>query len=348
MTNCPISYQLVYQYDPNITPTVFFSYFCVIPLMGVLCMLFWPMEISIGGRTKESEPLMDAKKEKLFIDNNNDAEDEQLPQGRLAELLHPDTPLLLKIKSPEFLLLVLFATINNVWHNMYIGTVQDRIEEMTPDQDEVTFLVQVMTWVLPMAFIVSPVVGWIVENQGLLRSAVLLNTIAFMWVGLAMVYHAWLQILTFCLYSLWRAFFFTVTLSFLIKTYATAAPPPLSLSLSLSLSTLSQLSLNSLSTLSLTIPAFHSSFGFGHFGQLWGVTSLVTGAYLLRAHLLTLILSPGAVNFVQYGLLYATYEYFHGSFLFVDIIQLITIGLTCSLPFYLFLRDRTSQRSRLE
>jgi len=119
----------------------------------------------------------------------------------------------------EFVLALPFTAAHLLWLNTYLGTTQDRMSDMTDDATLVQRLVQIFSVLLPASFIVSPLIGWIIQANGDLFSLWLVQLLACIFVALNFVHVAWLQVVTFADFSVYRGFFFAALLTYIVNVF---------------------------------------------------------------------------------------------------------------------------------
>ncbi len=82
---------------------------------------------------------------------------------------------------------------------------------------KVDFYIKVFGWSLPATFLISPLLGWIVDKSGSVGAIVVVQLFGLLFCGLKMVPVVWVQVASFFILSTYRAIFYTAVLAFLIQ-----------------------------------------------------------------------------------------------------------------------------------
>ncbi|EQC36707.1 hypothetical protein SDRG_06143 [Saprolegnia diclina VS20] len=114
-------------------------------------------------------------------------------------------PLQTQLKSFEFRYLLLFAAVHNLQSSFYFGTVNRTLVNYN-DVDEV--YIKAFGWILPAGFVFIPVIDTLVDRFGLPVSMLSTTLLSIGYHVLAMIHSLPLQVVTFVLFTAFRALFY--------------------------------------------------------------------------------------------------------------------------------------------
>lgn len=134
-----------------------------------------------------------------------------------------DRPLLQQMKTPEFILFCFYLPIFSLWANFYFGSVEDRISPFAdaetskepfffPFDNLAKFLVEIYSIILPSSIVVSPLIAKSINSWGYVPSFWIVHFLGLLWSCLIIVENAYLQICSFCVFSIFRAFCYSVSM----------------------------------------------------------------------------------------------------------------------------------------
>ncbi|OQS03396.1 hypothetical protein THRCLA_04301 [Thraustotheca clavata] len=107
--------------------------------------------------------------------------------------------------SFEFRYLLLFTALHNLQSSFYFGTVN---QTMINYNDTTQVYTKVFGWILPAGFIFIPVINTLVDRFGLPYSMFATTLLSIVYHGVAMIPSLQLQVLTFVLFTAFRAIFY--------------------------------------------------------------------------------------------------------------------------------------------
>eukprot|EP01114_Cavostelium_apophysatum_P000855 TRINITY_DN10753_c0_g1_i1.p1 TRINITY_DN10753_c0_g1~~TRINITY_DN10753_c0_g1_i1.p1 ORF type:complete len:533 (-),score=66.17 TRINITY_DN10753_c0_g1_i1:35-1633(-) len=122
------------------------------------------------------------------------------------------------IKTFDFFAILIYFVIANLWLNMYIGTISVQLTSKF-GKDESVRLTQLFNYILPGGILAVPVVGWLMDKRGLITSFVVLTT-ALTALSVVNIFSiSDLHIANFVLFTFCRALFYSLAVTFVVKTF---------------------------------------------------------------------------------------------------------------------------------
>lgn len=121
--------------------------------------------------------------------------------------------ILQQVKSLEFLAIFLFSTIQLTHSNLYIGSVNEvnaGIARMTGVSDDQLLTVNtIISFIIPMGFLAVPAITASINHLGNVGTLQVTNVLGLILNILQLIPNIWLQVLTVCLFAIFRAFLFS-------------------------------------------------------------------------------------------------------------------------------------------
>ncbi|OQR86700.1 hypothetical protein ACHHYP_10280 [Achlya hypogyna] len=136
-----------------------------------------------------------------------EANDPESPKYEALDETVPltDAPLKTQFKSFEFRYLLLFAAVHNLQSSFYFGTVNQTLVNY---HDTTEVYTKAFGWILPAGFVFIPVIDTLVDRFGLPVSMLSTTLLSLTYHILAMIPSLPLQIVTFVLFTAFRALFY--------------------------------------------------------------------------------------------------------------------------------------------
>ena len=117
-----------------------------------------------------------------------------------------------QMKSLEFLAILLFSTVQLTHSNLYIGSVNEVNAQIAGKTDTAAQLLHVNTivsFVIPMGFLAVPAITASIRRFGNVGTLQVTNVLGIVLNALQLIPSLWLQVLTVCLFAVFRAFLFS-------------------------------------------------------------------------------------------------------------------------------------------
>jgi hypothetical protein len=219
------------------------------------------------------------------------------------------------MKTFEFIFIMLYLSFNQMWLNTYIGTLEVQLKEVYNEGTgniisygnclivTVATLMTIFSVVLPVGFLGSPVIGYMLDNKGKKTVKIPVRfvgmKVSFTVLGSGLVLFSFLnlfkysfavQVINTILFTFVRALFYAAVVAFYFKV-----------------------------------------FGYKSFGRLFGVSQVVSGEGQLVSKFNKKL---GTVGFLQSAFLNMTYNFFDGNFFAMNLIQLVSVLLLSFFPLY--------------
>eukprot|EP00164_Ancoracysta_twista_P003393 GFYU01004530.1.p1 GENE.GFYU01004530.1~~GFYU01004530.1.p1 ORF type:complete len:605 (+),score=154.78 GFYU01004530.1:242-2056(+) len=124
-----------------------------------------------------------------------------------------------QLTSMPFILLNLYAIVNILWSNFYIGSISDRLASLTSNHDIVHTYTTIFNAMLPLGVVALPLGGWVIDKYDIpvmldLTSALgVLYSVCIVVPGLAT------EVPAYVIYSTYRTFLFSALLSALSRYF---------------------------------------------------------------------------------------------------------------------------------
>ncbi|KDO24627.1 hypothetical protein SPRG_10159 [Saprolegnia parasitica CBS 223.65] len=122
------------------------------------------------------------------------------------------------LKSFEFVYLLIFTSIHLFRANLYIGTTTNVLEIYGDDMDGHIFT-KLFGFILPLGFLFVPVINHVVEDRGMPMAMYVTVGLGLLYNALALVPLLPLQVVTFGVFTAFRAFLYTVITAFAAKIF---------------------------------------------------------------------------------------------------------------------------------
>lgn len=117
-------------------------------------------------------------------------------------------PLKEQMKSPTYWYILIYGSPIIMFSNFFMATAQARLEQFGTDE-EAANATRILSIILPASFIFAPVIGYLLDKQGLLRTTIFIQVLGALRASLQMVPVIEVQYLTFIIFSIWRASFYS-------------------------------------------------------------------------------------------------------------------------------------------
>ncbi|OQR86710.1 hypothetical protein ACHHYP_10292 [Achlya hypogyna] len=130
----------------------------------------------------------------------------------------PTTGLKRHLLSFEFAYLLTFTSIHLFRSNLYIGTTNNVLENYG-DGAYAHLYTKVFGFILPLGFLFVPAINYVVEGHGMAAAMYVTVGLGVLYNVLALVPSLALQVVTFGVFTGFRAFLYTVITAFAAKTF---------------------------------------------------------------------------------------------------------------------------------
>ena len=125
-----------------------------------------------------------------------------------------------QIRSPEYLFIIAYSAIEMFRANTYIGSVNELLDSYGDDEASSNHLYsRVFSYVLPAGIVCVPAIAWTMEQLGLTGSLLLTSLMGCMFAALSFVPNLGVQVLTFVVFTSFRAILYSVMNTFCAKTF---------------------------------------------------------------------------------------------------------------------------------
>ncbi|CAM9280195.1 unnamed protein product, partial [Ectocarpus fasciculatus] len=118
-----------------------------------------------------------------------------------------------QLKTKYFLYISCFTVVMMLRSNIYLGTVQILLEDYNDDEHDYLFT-QLFIAMLPFGFLFIPAIDYMLKNYGFATFNNIVSVLGLAYGVLAVIPVLYLQVLTFALYTAYRACFYSVVATF--------------------------------------------------------------------------------------------------------------------------------------
>lgn len=118
-----------------------------------------------------------------------------------------------QLKTKYFLYISCFTVVMMLRSNIYLGTVQILLEDYNDDEHDYLFT-QLFIAMLPFGFLFIPSIDYMLKNYGFATFNNIVSVLGLAYGVLAVIPVLYLQVLTFALYTAYRACFYSVVATF--------------------------------------------------------------------------------------------------------------------------------------
>ncbi|PRP89295.1 MFS transporter [Planoprotostelium fungivorum] len=173
-----------------------FLIYNIVPLVIAISIPFWPNKV----QEKEEEEMKNIRKSQ-----------EMLVKGSWAAAWK-------QMKSPVYIGLVLYNCVNMTWLNTYLGTTEVQWVGKLGEEEGLR-LAEVFGFILPLGFLVGPVVGVTLKYLPSYRGFFALTLLLTINAIIQFIPHLGVQVFNFCLFAILRAYYYALIADFTIEKF---------------------------------------------------------------------------------------------------------------------------------
>lgn len=123
------------------------------------------------------------------------------------------------MKSFEYIFIVIYLSVNQMWLNTYIGTLEVQLKDVYSESTAAT-LMTIFSLTLPFGFLASPAIGYLLDNKGMKVSFTVLGTGFVLFSALQLLkFVFFIQVINTVIFTLVRALFYAGVVAFYFKVF---------------------------------------------------------------------------------------------------------------------------------
>lgn len=118
-----------------------------------------------------------------------------------------------QMKSFEFFVILMFATVHVVRSNVFLGTANQLFKNMGEaageTKEDIEYVTTLFGFLLPCGIFAVPIITWVMNRFSITTACQITNILGIIYIGMAMIPNLWVQIGTSIVYTVYRAFVFS-------------------------------------------------------------------------------------------------------------------------------------------
>jgi hypothetical protein len=202
----------------------FFGVYLIFPLFGLLgCLFLLP------------DKIKDQKSSTIIVQSSSEEEEDNAINTQLDDILNSEKDeedkttlfFFFKVKKSIFTIIFSFGffhfTVIYITHCLnsllFLSSATSRISEISKSISDQNTYIEILSWIMPTAFIFGPIIGIFIEKTGFLFSYFAATLLYIILIVFSTIQVLQLQIITFFCFVLFRATFFSWSFGYLFATY---------------------------------------------------------------------------------------------------------------------------------